>query len=102
MDFTETQAGIVQEYAKPLLQRNVVRSEAEAAVQAFLMWALDFGSVEQLEQALAAGGNPNLIMPRGDTPLGKVVGSADNPKGSRVASVRVLLHAGADPSLCSG
>jgi hypothetical protein len=101
MEFTETHAEIVEGYAKLLLRESLVRTTEEARTQAFLMWALDFGSVEQLEQALAAGGNPNLVMVRGDTPLGKVVRCPDNPKGSRVRSVRLLLRAGADPNLPS-
>src|SRR5712664_2953386 len=101
MEFTKTEADIVKEYEKLLLQRNLVHTSDEARRQAFLMWTLDFGSVEQLEQAIAAGGNPNFVMPRGDTPLGKVAGCSDNPKGSRVQSVRVLLRAGADPHLAS-
>jgi hypothetical protein len=101
MEFTDVQADIVRRYAKLLLQRNLVATTEEANTQAFLMWALDFGSVAQIEQALAAGGNPNLIMPRGETPLGKVVGSSDNPRGNRLQSARALLRAGADPNLLS-
>src|SRR5215472_9081649 len=101
MEFTDVQADIVRRYAKLLFQRNLVPTTEEANTQAFLMWALDFGSVAQIEQALAAGGNPNLIMPRGETPLGKVVRSSDNPRGSRLLSSRALLRAGADPNLLS-
>src|SRR5207302_5510551 len=91
----------VKEYAKLLLQRSLVGTSEDAKIQACLMWALDFGSVAQIEAALAAGGNPNLIMPRGDTPLGQVVRRSDNPKGNRLDSARLLLRAGADPNLPS-
>jgi ankyrin repeat protein len=101
VQFTETQADIAKQYAKLLLERGLARTSQEAEKQAFLMWALDFGSVSQIEEALAQGGDPNLIMPRGDTPLGKVSGSPDNPQGSRAPTVRILLRAGADPNLPS-
>jgi ankyrin repeat protein len=91
---------VIPAYEKYLVERNSIRPGDDPKLQALLMYVLDFGTTVRLEKVLAAGANPNLVMTRGQTPLGKVIGSPrfhDN----RVEAFRLLLEAGADPTLPS-
>ena len=92
---------IIEGYEKLILKRRLVRAGQNPRLQAFLMYAIDFGGLAILERVLAAGADPNMSSPRGQTPLGKAVNFPDRPQESRLESVQMLLRAGADPTALS-
>ena len=98
LDLTEEQAACMPEYEKAVLQWRVAKTPEDAKLAALLMWVVDFGSASQLEKVLAAGANPNVVYPRGSTPLGLAFTRFRNEVPT---AVRLLLEAGADPRVPS-
>ncbi len=100
LNLGEKERTIIKGLEEMLRQRKLSANPEQAGLQATLWWALNFGSDDQLREILAAGANPNITFPRGETPLGKVI-AYSRPGRNRLAAVRLLLQAGADVNLPS-
>ncbi len=100
LELTECQADALQGYEDLVLQQRVVKTRDQAPLAALLWCALDLGTPAQVEKILAAGATPNVVYPRGFTPLGLAF-ARFHEQDERVKVVRLLLDAGADPSVPS-
>ena len=100
LELTECQAGALQGYEDLVLKLRVVKTREQAPLAALLWCALDLGTPAQVEKILAAGATPNVVYPRGSTPLGLAF-ARFRQHDERVKVVRLLLAAGADPSVPS-
>lgn len=91
---------VIPAFEKILAERNLLKPGDNPTLQALLMYVMDHGSIPRLEKVLAAGANPNMVMTRGETPLGKAANSGHGREFSAEA-FRLLLAAGADPNIPS-
>ncbi len=91
---------LIPAFEKMLAERKLLQPGDNPTLQALLMYAMDYSSVPRLEKILAAGANPNMVMTRGETPLGKAIETAHG-KEFGTEAFRLLLAAGADPNIPS-
>ncbi len=91
---------VIPAFEKLLVERKLLKPGDNPRLQALLMYVMDYSSIPRLEKVLAAGANPNMVMTRGETPLGKAARSAHG-KEFGVEAFRMLLAAGADPNILS-
>jgi len=98
LGLTPKDVELVKEY-EAWVRKRPVRPGEQVQLQALLWWAIDHGTVSQLESVLAAGANPNMVFPRGSTPLGRAFYAFRG--ADQLKAVRLLLEAGADPRVTS-